>query len=110
MKQKLNTNLLLRCGLTSTLNPKPKCGTPYKTDRSLMMNCEINLPDETLPNKPVSLLRSDRSKQRLQEYVGVRSHPATIRSQSTRRSLAKRLTTSIASTAAWEHQALTSLK
>lgn len=40
------------------INTKRKEGTAYKTDRLLTMNCPIHLPHETLPNKPVSILRS----------------------------------------------------
>ena len=85
------------------INTKPKCGTPYKTDRALMMNCDVDIPDETLPSRPVSILRSNRSNRRLQECVGVRSNPATVRtvrSETTHGGLAKRLATSIASAAA----------
>ena len=30
------------------VNTKPKQGTPFKIDRSLLMNCPVNVPDETL--------------------------------------------------------------
>eukprot|EP00984_Skeletonema_dohrnii_P016801 scaffold7524_cov79-Skeletonema_dohrnii-CCMP3373.AAC.1 len=30
------------------MNTKPKQGTPFRTDRSLMMNCPLNVADETL--------------------------------------------------------------
>ena len=30
------------------VNIKPKQGTPFKIDRGYLMNCPINVPDETL--------------------------------------------------------------
>ena len=30
------------------VNTKPKQGTPFKIDRGYLMNCPINVPDETL--------------------------------------------------------------
>ena len=30
------------------VNTKPKQGTPFKIDRDYLMNCPINVPDETL--------------------------------------------------------------
>ena len=57
------------------VNTKPKQGTPYKLDRSEIMNCPVDLPDETVPGttRPVSALRPKKTKPRLQECVGVPS-------------------------------------
>ena len=38
------------------VNTKPKQGTPFKIDRSLLMNCPVNIPDETLLWDPSSQL------------------------------------------------------
>ena len=39
------------------VNTKPKKGTPFRVDRSLLMNCPVNVPDETLlgPKKQLPL-------------------------------------------------------
>ena len=39
------------------VNTKPKQGTPFRIDRSLLMNCPVNVPDETLlgPKKQLPL-------------------------------------------------------
>ena len=57
------------------VNTKPKQGTPYKLDRSEIMNCPVDLPNEGVPGttRPVSALRPKKTKPRLQECVGVPS-------------------------------------
>ena len=56
------------------INTKPKQGTPYRLDRSEIMNCPVDIPDETIQGtrKPVSALRR-KAKPKLQECVGVPS-------------------------------------
>ena len=50
---------------------KPKQGTPFRLDRSYVMNCPLVVPDETL-DKPLEAIYSSKPKaeQRLQECVG----------------------------------------
>ena len=33
------------------INTKPKMGLPFRKDRAMLMNCPINLPDESLPGQ-----------------------------------------------------------
>ena len=56
------------------VNTKPKQGTPYRLDRSEIMNCPVDVPDETIRGtpRPVSALKQ-KAKPRLQECVGVPS-------------------------------------
>ena len=82
------------------VNTKPKGGTPYKVDRGYIMNCPIHIPDETLPNKPVTALRSKKSQQKLQECVGGNGKVGTVRSPGTLNGLASRLATAVARAAA----------
>ena len=79
------------------VNTKPKCGTPYKVDRSKVMNCPIHIPDETLPKKPVPTTRSRQSAKGMQECVGGNGKMGTVRSQSGVRSrLASKLANAVA--------------
>jgi hypothetical protein len=56
------------------VNTKPKQGTPYRLDRSEIMNCPVDVPDETIRGtpRPVSALKQ-KAKPKLQECVGVPS-------------------------------------
>ena len=79
------------------VNTKPKCGTPYKVDRSKIMNCPIHIPDETLPKKPVPTTRSKRSVKGMQECVGGNGKLGNVRSQNGVRSrLASKLANAVA--------------
>ena len=50
---------------------KPKQGTPFRLDRSYVMNCPLVIPDETL-NAPIKAISNSKpmAEQRLQECVG----------------------------------------
>ena len=50
---------------------KPKQGTPFRLDRSYVMNCPLIIPDETL-NAPIKAISNSKpmAEQRLQECVG----------------------------------------
>ena len=78
------------------VNTKPKGGTPYKIDRSKIMNCPIHIPDETLPKKSVPPPRSTRSGKGLQECVGGDGKVGNVRSRNgVRNGLASRLASAV---------------
>ena len=54
------------------VNTKPNQGTPFKIDRGYLMNCPINVPDETLalPRKEGFTSEATTLSWTPQEYVG----------------------------------------
>ena len=64
------------------VNTKPKQGTPYRVDRSEIMNCPVEIPDETLSGtrRSIPALKSKSTKQKSQECVEVPSK--SVRGQS----------------------------
>ena len=54
------------------VNTKPKQGTLFRTDHSHLINCPLNIPDETLdtPQWSISSIKP-KIEQRSKEYVGI---------------------------------------
>jgi len=68
---------------------KPKNGTPYKKDRSMIMNCPLEWPDESIHGPP-SNLEKETTKPKAQECVGDRGQKLPLRVGKNEFNLSKR--------------------